>query len=64
MTKPVESAPKLDLVRSMTMVEGAQRLTPGRVGGIRRAYNFVVGDRVLLLWHQRPDPNDVRLQPR
>jgi len=40
----VESAPKLDLTKSMQMFEDAQRLTPGGVGGIRRPYNFVVGE--------------------
>ena len=34
MTKPVESAPKLNLLKSLTMLEDAQRLTPGGVGGI------------------------------
>ena len=40
----VESAPKLDLTKSMQMFDDAQRLTPGGVGGIRRPYNFVVGE--------------------
>ena len=44
MTKPVESAPKLTLTKSLAMLEDAQRLTPGGVGGIRRPYNFVVGE--------------------
>ena len=51
MTKPVESAPKLDLTRSMSMLEDAQRLTPGGVGGIRRAYNFVVGEYPVFITH-------------
>jgi len=51
MTKTVESAPKLDLTRSMAMLEDAQRLTPGGVGGIRRAYNFVVGEYPVFLTH-------------
>jgi glutamate-1-semialdehyde aminotransferase len=44
MKKPVESAPKLELTKSMSMLEDAYRLTPGGVGGIRRPYNFVVGE--------------------
>ena len=40
----VESAPKLTLTKSLAMLEDAQRLTPGGVGGIRRPYNFVVGE--------------------
>jgi len=51
MTKPVESAPKLNLTRSMTMLDDAQRLTPGGVGGIRRAYNFVVGEYPVFITH-------------
>ncbi len=44
MKKRVESAPKLNLTKSMAMLEEAQRLTPGGVGGIRRPYNFVIGE--------------------
>ena len=51
MTKSLESAPKLELIRSMTMLEEAQRLTPGGVGGIRRAYNFVVGEYPVFISH-------------
>ena len=51
MTKPVESAPKLHLTKSMAMLDDAQRLTPGGVGGIRRAYNFVVGEYPVFLTH-------------
>jgi len=51
MTKPVESAPKLDLTRSMSMLDDAQRLTPGGVGGIRRPYNFVVGEYPVFITH-------------
>ena len=51
MTKPVESAPKLDLTNSMAMLEDAQRLTPGGVGGIRRPYNFVVGEYPVFITH-------------
>ncbi len=35
---------KLDLTRSMAMYEEAKRLTPGGMMGIRRPYNFVVGE--------------------
>ena len=51
MTKPVESAPKLNLLKSMSMLEDAQRLTPGGVGGIRRPYNFVVGEYPVFIDH-------------
>ena len=51
MTKTVQSAPKLDLTRSMSMLEDAQRLTPGGVGGIRRPYNFVVGEYPVFITH-------------
>ena len=51
MTRPVESAPKLNLLKSMSMLEDAQRLTPGGVGGIRRPYNFVVGEYPVFITH-------------
>ena len=51
MTKQAESAPKLDLLTSMSMLEDAQRLTPGGVGGIRRPYNFVVGEYPVFISH-------------
>jgi glutamate-1-semialdehyde aminotransferase len=51
MTKPVQSAPKLELTKSMTMLEDAYRLTPGGVGGIRRPYNFVVGEYPVFITH-------------
>ena len=51
MTRPVESAPKLNLLKSMTMLYDAQRLTPGGVGGIRRPYNFVVGEYPVFITH-------------
>ncbi len=51
MTHTVESAPKLDLLKSMSMLEDAQRLTPGGVGGIRRPYNFVVGEYPVFISH-------------
>jgi glutamate-1-semialdehyde aminotransferase len=49
--KHVESAPHLDLSRSMQMFADAQRLTPGGVGGIRRPYNFVVGEYPIFITH-------------
>ncbi|MBN2205641.1 MAG: aminotransferase class III-fold pyridoxal phosphate-dependent enzyme [Thermoleophilia bacterium] len=51
MKKPVESAPKLELAKSMSMLEDAYRLTPGGVGGIRRPYNFVVGEYPVFITH-------------
>ncbi|MEE4275632.1 MAG: aminotransferase class III-fold pyridoxal phosphate-dependent enzyme [Thermoleophilia bacterium] len=51
MKKPVESAPKLELSKSMSMLEDAYRLTPGGVGGIRRPYNFVVGEYPVFITH-------------
>lgn len=50
-TRPVQSAPPLDLTRSMAMLEDAQRLTPGGVGGIRRPYNFVIGEYPVFITH-------------
>ena len=50
-TKPVQSAPPLTLTRSMAMLEDAQRLTPGGVGGIRRPYNFVIGEYPVFIPH-------------
>ena len=35
----------------MSMLEDAQRLTPGGVGGIRRPYNFVVGEYPVFITH-------------
>jgi glutamate-1-semialdehyde aminotransferase len=49
--KHAESAPKLDLSQSLQMFEDAQRLTPGGVGGIRRPYNFVVGEYPIFITH-------------
>jgi glutamate-1-semialdehyde aminotransferase len=52
MNRPVaESAPKLNLTKSLQMFEDAQRLTPGGVGGIRRPYNFVVGEYPIFIDH-------------
>ncbi len=49
MTGKVESAPPLKLTKSMQMFEEAQRLAPGGVMGIRRPYNFVVGEYPIFL---------------
>lgn len=49
--KHVESAPKLDISKSLQMFEDAQRLTPGGVGGIRRPYNFVIGEYPIFITH-------------
>ncbi len=35
----------------MAMLEDAQRLTPGGVGGIRRPYNFVIGEYPVFITH-------------
>ncbi len=51
MKKPVESAPKLELAKSLSMLEDAYRLTPGGVGGIRRPYNFVIGEYPVFITH-------------
>jgi glutamate-1-semialdehyde aminotransferase len=49
MALKVESAPPLNLTKSMQMFEDAQRLAPGGVMGIRRPYNFVVGEYPIFL---------------
>jgi glutamate-1-semialdehyde aminotransferase len=49
--KKVASAPHLNLAGSMEMFADAQRLTPGGVGGIRRPYNFVVGEYPIFITH-------------
>jgi len=51
MTGKVESAPPLKLTKSMQMFEDAQRLAPGGVMGIRRPYNFVVGEYPIFIDH-------------
>ena len=51
MSQPVESAPKLELAKSLSMLEDAYRLTPGGVGGIRRPYNFVIGEYPVFITH-------------
>lgn len=53
MSRLVKSAPKLQLTQSMSMLADAQRLTPGGVGGIRRPYNFVVGEYPVFITHGR-----------
>jgi len=53
MGKTAVSAAHLKLDRSMQMLEDAQRLTPGGVGGIRRPYNFVVGEYPVFITHGR-----------
>lgn len=40
----MESKQKLQLKRSLELFEEAQRLSPGGVMGIRRPYNFVIGE--------------------
>lgn len=40
----MESAKKLNLTKSMAMIEEGRRLTPGGMLGIRRPYNFVEGE--------------------
>jgi glutamate-1-semialdehyde aminotransferase len=47
----VESAPHLDLTRSLAMFDEAQRVAPGGVMGIRRPYNFVVGEYPIFIDH-------------
>ena len=49
--RTVSSAPHLKLDKSMAMLEDAQRLTPGGVGGIRRPYNFVIGEYPVFITH-------------
>jgi len=51
MSKKAVSAPPLKLEKSMKMLEDAYRLTPGGVGGIRRPYNFVVGEYPVFITH-------------
>jgi len=46
-----ESAPPLDLKKSLAMFDEAQRLAPGGVMGIRRPYNFVVGEYPIYIDH-------------
>ena len=53
MSKKAVSAPPLKLEKSMKMLEDAYRLTPGGVGGIRRPYNFVVGEYPVFITHGR-----------
>ena len=53
MSKKAVSAPPLKLEKSLKMLEDAYRLTPGGVGGIRRPYNFVVGEYPVFITHGR-----------
>jgi glutamate-1-semialdehyde aminotransferase len=43
--------PRLNLTRSMAMYEEAKKLTPGGMMGIRRPYNFVVGEYPIFIEH-------------
>ena len=51
MDKHVESAPPLTLTNSLRLFEEAKRLSPGGVMGIRRPYNFVVGEYPIFIDH-------------
>jgi glutamate-1-semialdehyde aminotransferase len=51
MAVKAESAAPLTLTRSLQMFEEAQRLAPGGVMGIRRPYNFVVGEYPIFIDH-------------
>lgn len=42
--KATTQMPQLNLTRSMAMYEEAKRLSPGGMMGIRRPYNFVIGE--------------------
>jgi len=44
-----QSAPKLNLSKSMQMYEEAQKLSPGGMMGIRRPYNFIPGEYPIFL---------------
>jgi len=44
-----QSAPKLNLAKSMAMYEEARRLSPGGMMGIRRPYNFIPGEYPIFL---------------
>ena len=44
-----QSAPKLNLAKSMQMYEEAQKLSPGGMMGIRRPYNFIPGEYPVFL---------------
>jgi glutamate-1-semialdehyde aminotransferase len=43
------SRPKLNLAKSMKMYEESQKLSPGGMMGIRRPYNFIVGEYPIFL---------------
>jgi glutamate-1-semialdehyde aminotransferase len=44
-----QSAPKLNLAKSMQMYEESKRLSPGGMMGIRRPYNFIPGEYPIFL---------------
>jgi len=44
-----QSAPKLNLSKSMQLYEEAQKLSPGGMMGIRRPYNFIPGEYPIFL---------------
>jgi len=44
-----QSAPRLNLAKSMQMYEEAQKLSPGGMMGIRRPYNFIPGEYPVFL---------------
>ena len=43
--------PHLDLTKSMAMYEDSQKLSPGGMMGIRRPYNFVIGEYPIFIDH-------------
>ena len=43
--------PHLDLTKSMAMYEDSQKLSPGGMMGIRRPYNFVIGEYPIFMDH-------------
>jgi len=51
MNKPSLPAPPLRLDKSLAMFEEAKQLSPGGVMGIRRPYNFVVGEYPIFVDH-------------
>ena len=45
------NVPKLNLSKSMALYEESQRLSPGGMMGIRRPYNFVIGEYPIFIDH-------------
>ena len=45
------NVPKLNLTKSMALYEESQRLSPGGMMGIRRPYNFVIGEYPIFIDH-------------